>query len=252
MLEEIQSITLLGVKIKNIPKELVLEYIRTVLLNKNKSIISYVNLHALNLGYSTLWFRNFINESQIVFCDGIGVQLAAKLTGQKLDYRFTPPDWIDDLCDVLVKNNFSAFLLGAKPGVAESAAKLLRQKHAGLEIETHHGYFNFLGSENQNVVELINQSNSKILLVGMGMPLQEQWILENQYKLTSIKVIMPVGALFDYVANLIPRGPKFMTNHGLEWLARLVIEPKRLWRRYLLGIPLVFYRIIKHQLIQNK
>jgi len=99
---------------------------------------------------------------------------------------------------------------------------------------------------------MINHSNAKVLIVGMGMPLQERWIIENQSKLSNVKIIMPVGALFDYLANSIPRGPKFMTDYGFEWLARLFIEPKRLWRRYLIGIPLVFSRIVKHRFTTNK
>jgi N-acetylglucosaminyldiphosphoundecaprenol N-acetyl-beta-D-mannosaminyltransferase len=251
MFEEYKSITLLGTRIDNIPKEDVLEYIKNSISSNNSAIISYVNLHAINLSDSIPWFRDFLNESQIVFCDGVGVQLAARLTGQKLDYRLTPPDWIDDLCDLLKKNNCGAFLLGAKPGVTESAANMIRNKHAGIKIESHYGYFDLVGRENDDVVEMINQSKAEILLVGMGMPLQEQWIVNNKNRLSHVKVIMPVGALFDYIAKSIPRGPKFMTNHGLEWLARLFIEPKRLWRRYIIGIPLVFFRIIQHHLLQK-
>ncbi|MDP3443167.1 MAG: WecB/TagA/CpsF family glycosyltransferase, partial [Ignavibacteria bacterium] len=192
------------------------------------------------------WFRNFLNLSQIVYCDGYGVQVGAFLTSQRVNFRFTLPDWINSLCQIAIENNWSIFFLGAKPGISELAAKNLQKTFPDLTIENFHGYFNKEGEENQQVLNLINKSSAQILLVGMGMPLQEKWICDNFQNLSNVKVILPVGALFDYVAEVTPRGPEFLTNHGFEWLTRLIIEPKRLWHRYVIGIPLAFFRILRY------
>jgi N-acetylglucosaminyldiphosphoundecaprenol N-acetyl-beta-D-mannosaminyltransferase len=241
-----KKIHLLDVNIDNISKQEVINGIVETINTNNKAIISNVNLHALNISYTIPWFQRFLNESQIVFCDGVGVQLAAWLTGQKLGYRFTPPDWIDELCEELSINKWGVFFLGSKQGVAHSAADQLHESHPELEISDHHGYFEKSGPENEKVITMINQSKARILFVGMGMPLQEKWIEENFDKLTEVQVILPVGALFDYISQTTPRGPKFLTHHGFEWLTRLIIEPSRLWSRYLIGIPQVLFRIIRH------
>ena len=111
-----------------------------------------------------------------------------------------------------------------------------------------HGYFNkaFDNLENDRVVNNINDVRPNILFVGFGMPMQERWIMENRDRL-DVNVIMPVGAMFDYLAGTVPRAPKWMTDHGLEWLGRLIIEPRRLWKRYLIGNPFFLWRVLKQK-----
>lgn len=241
-----KEVNLLGVRIDNIDVDGILNYINTVLLNGEKAIISNVNVHALNLSYEIDWFRKFLNSSDIVFCDGFGVILGAKLTRQRLDNRLTPPDWIDDLCQQSLTHHWGIFLLGAEPGIAELAAMTLRLRHPGLVINSHHGFFDHDGEENLNVIKQINNTESRIILVGMGMPLQEKWIIDNYKKIDNSCVFLPVGALFDYIAETIPRGPKFLTAHGFEWFTRLLIEPRRLWKRYLIGNPKFLFRLLKY------
>jgi N-acetylglucosaminyldiphosphoundecaprenol N-acetyl-beta-D-mannosaminyltransferase len=138
--------------------------------------------------------------------------------------------------------------------VAARAATSLVQQHPGLQVNgTHHGYFeSTVGcADNAALIQTINKTGSDILLVGMGMPLQEKWLAENWEHL-HVKVALPVGALLDYLGDEKPRPPLWMTNHGLEWAGRLLLEPGRLWRRYLLGIPHFFYLIIQHKLGMGK
>jgi N-acetylglucosaminyldiphosphoundecaprenol N-acetyl-beta-D-mannosaminyltransferase len=243
-----QNASIFSVKINNIHVDEVLSFIQSTIDNNAQAVIAYVNIHALNLCYEIKWFRDFFNTCQLVFCDGVGVQLGAALLGQKIDHRFTPPDWIDRLCQFAAENNWPIYFLGAKPGVAELAAEKLVKSNPGLIITCHHGYFNHAGSENEAVIKKINDSGAKIVLVGMGMPRQERWIIENFHHTLSANVILPVGAMFDYVAGVVPRGPRWMTDHGFEWLSRLIIEPKRLWKRYLIGNPRFLWRVLKQRL----
>lgn len=234
------KITLFGVKIDNLSLSLLLEKITESVKSANKTILSYTNIHGLNLAFEQPEFRELLNRADLVFCDGFGVILGARLTRQKLDYRFTPPDWIGHLCELCVREGFSLFLLGARPGVAEKAAARLSAAYSGLQIVgTQHGYFDKTqgSAENEVVAEMINHTKPNILIVGFGMPKQEQWIRDNFDRL-EVNVFLPVGAALDYAAGEVQRAPRWMTDHGLEWLGRLVIEPRRLWRRYLIGIPL--------------
>lgn len=244
-----EKINILNVKIDDIGVQEVIDFINQVIAKKKKAIISYANIHALNLCYESNRFREFINTSDLVFCDGFGIHLGARLLGKSIHHRLTPPDWIDLLCESAMKNNWSLFFLGARPGVAQLAATKLMDRHQGLKISVQDGYFEHFGEGNQEVLRKIQESNAKVILVGMGMPLQEFWIEENYQKIPNAAVFIPVGAMFDYVANTIPRGPRILTDHGLEWLARLFIEPGRLWCRYVIGIPLFFFRILFYKFL---
>ena len=245
-----KQIIILNVKIDNVGVQEVIDHINQVIFEKKKSIISYANIHALNLCCESNRFREFINTSDLVFCDGYGVHLGARLLGKSIHHRLTPPDWIDLLCESAVQNNWNLFFLGARPGVAELAASKLMGKHPGLKISVQDGYFEHFGAGNQEVLRKIQKSNAQVVLVGMGMPLQEFWIQENYQKIPNAAVFLPVGAMFDYVANTIPRGPRVLTDHGMEWLARLLIEPGRLWHRYVIGIPLFFLRILVYKFLR--
>ena len=215
-------------------------------------LIFYVNAHCLNLAYTLPRFRDVLREADILFVDGFGVILAGYILGTPIPFhaRMTPPDWIDELAATCISQGNSMYFLGAKPGVAEKAAEELISRNPGVSIAgTHHGFFNKsrANPENQEVIEDINKSNADIILVGFGMPLQESWITENKESL-SAKVFLPVGALFDYLAGEVRRGPRILTDYGFEWLARLVIEPRRLWARYVIGNPLFLWRVIKQRL----
>ena len=113
------SIKILGVKVDNVTLSQLLAVIQECIDDNKKEIISYVNIHALNIAYSTPWFRHFLNTSTVTFCDGIGVQLAAHLTRQNLAYRYTPPDFIEYIAEFAHQSRWKIFFLGAKPGIAQ-------------------------------------------------------------------------------------------------------------------------------------
>jgi N-acetylglucosaminyldiphosphoundecaprenol N-acetyl-beta-D-mannosaminyltransferase len=114
------------------------------------------------------------------------------------------------------------------------------------------GYFNKTAgsAENEAVVRDINAAHPDILIVGLGMPLQEKWLLDNWNQMDA-QVALPVGAMIDYLAHETRRAPRWMTDHGLEWLGRLVYEPGRLWERYLVGNPRFLLRVLVHRFQMN-
>jgi len=211
-------------------------------------LVFNVNAHCLNLCYEDSALRDSLNGADVVFCDGAGVMLAARMLGGRIPARITYAAWIWQLADFAAAEDFSLYFLGAKPGVAQEAARSLRERYPDLRIVgVRHGYFDHSvgSSENREVLEEINSCAPDILLVGLGMPLQERWLTENRHKLHAVGVALTGGAVFDYASRRVRRGPRLLTESGLEWLARLLHEPRRLWRRYLVGNPLFLLRVLR-------
>lgn len=214
--------------------------------DRKRGLVLNANAHCLNLCYEDPKLRDFLNGAEVVFCDGAGVMLAARILGRRVPVRITYADWAWQLADFAEAQNFSLYFLGARPGVAQAAARKLKQRYPGLNVVgVHHGYFD--RSENEAVVQKINAAAPDILLVGLGMPLQEYWLMENRHRLDA-SVALTGGAVFDYVSGRLRRGPRLLVSSGFEWLARLLIDPRRLWRRYLVGNPLFFIRVVRQRL----
>jgi N-acetylglucosaminyldiphosphoundecaprenol N-acetyl-beta-D-mannosaminyltransferase len=231
----------------------VLELIRQAVSTGRRTLITHVNVRGLNIAYEQEWYRSFLNGSDLVYCDGMGVQVGARLLGCRIPERFTLADWVYPLAEMCAKEGFSLYLLGNPPGVPERAAVSLQARYPHLRIAgTQHGYFDKSSSQpdNQAVVERINLARPDILLVGFGMPLQEKWLLENWSRLGAC-VAISCGALFEYVAGDLPRGPAWMTQYYLEWLARVILSPGRYGWRYLRDGPLFLARILRTRLSET-
>lgn len=210
-----------------------------------------VNVHAMNLAYELPDFKRYLQHADLVFCDGFGVKLMAKLAGIDIPSRMTPPDWIDDLAREAAKRGQSFFALGDEEGVAAQFLELLCSRNPGLVAAgSHHGFFEKSGPQNQEVIETINASEATFLFVGFGMPLQERWIEENAHALR-VKVVFPIGALFRWYTGYEERPPRWVTDNGLEWLARLCRHPVRLFRRYAIGNPLFLARVLRSLVVGN-
>ena len=210
-------------------------------------LVLNVNVHCLNLCYEDRALRDSLNGADVVFCDGAGVMLAARMLGGRIPARITYAAWIWQLADFAMAEDFSLYFLGARPGVAQEAARRLRERYPDLRIVgVRHGYFDHSAgsAENREVLEEINSCAPDILLVGLGMPLQELWLMENRHRLHAAGVALTGGAVFDYASGRVRRGPRLLTESGFEWLARLLRAPRRLWRRYLVGNPLFFLRVL--------
>ena len=213
-------------------------------------LVLNVNAHCLNLCYRDRALRDSLNGADVVFCDGVGVMLAARILGGRIPARITYAAWIWQLADFAAAEGLSLYFLGARPGVAQEAARRLRERFPGLRIVgVRHGYFDHSAesAENEAVLEEINASSPDIVLVGLGMPLQEIWLKENRHRLDA-GVALTCGAAFDYASKRVRRGPRLLTESGFEWLARLLGEPGRLWRRYLFGNPLFLLRVLRQLL----
>jgi len=243
---EAPGIDILGVRVDPFTVDELNQCIGKLIRNKEKAIISNVNAHGLNLCFKHRWLREFFNEAPIVFCDGAGVKLAAKILGHHIPERITYAEWMWQIAAFASKEGFSFYFLGGREGVAEAAAKRITAQYPDIRIlGAHHGYFDKAtgSSENMSVINEINAIQPDILVLGFGMPLQERWLFENWDQVDAC-IALTGGAVFDYVSGELKRGPKFLTDNGFEWLARLLIEPRRLWQRYIIGNPLFLSRVL--------
>jgi N-acetylglucosaminyldiphosphoundecaprenol N-acetyl-beta-D-mannosaminyltransferase len=199
-------------------------------------MIANHNLHSIYLYHHCDAMRRYCDRADRIFIDGMALVLLARIVGIPLrrEHRFTSVDWLEPLMRLAGANGWRVFLLGSRPGVAAAAGEALRRNVPSFEFDSASGFFDTAPEslENETVLARIDQFRPDILLVGMGMPRQERWILENRDRV-SATVIMNLGAIFDYLAGEIPTPPRWMSRLGLEWLGRLIAEPRRLGRRYL-------------------
>jgi N-acetylglucosaminyldiphosphoundecaprenol N-acetyl-beta-D-mannosaminyltransferase len=242
-------IELLGIRFAGASQPELLQALAGRIADRRKTLVLSGNAHAFNLAYEQAWLRDLYNRADFVRIDGAGVRLGARLLGQTLPPRMTWADFIWDLAAFAEPRGFRLFFLGARPGVAERAAERLCRRYPALQIAgTQHGYFSPAAGdpEHEAVLARIAAGRADILLVGMGMPRQERWIGDNWERL-SATVIMTAGAVFDYASGHLRRPPPVFSRTGLEWLGRLLIEPRRLWRRYLIGNPLFLWRVLRQR-----
>lgn len=209
--------------------------------------VTYVNAHVLNQAAANPRLRRALLASDLVYCDGYGVRLAARAIGLPVPHRMTGADWIWGVAALCEEQGLSLYLLGSDPGASAEAAAGLKRWYPRLEVcGTHHGYFEVDSPHNERVLEDIAERKPDLLLVGMGTPLQELWVDEH-FDRIGADVVWTVGALFDYISGRTPRAPGWMADRGLEWVFRLVIEPRRMWRRYLIGNPRFLWRVLEER-----
>ena len=204
---------------------------------QRKWIIANHNLNSLHIYHHDPKMRAFYAKADYTHIDGMPLVLIGKLRGYSVEreHRVTYADWVYPLMKEAANKDWRIFYLGSKQGVADKAADILRQEYPGLKIACAHGYIDVRqdSQDNQNTIAAINAFQPHILMVGMSMPRQEHWILDNLEQLQT-NVILPSGACMDYVAGVVPTPPRWMGRMGLEWSYRLFSEPKRLWKRYLI------------------
>ncbi len=210
------------------------------------STVHYANPHVLNLAVRNEPLRRQLRRASTVYCDGVGVRVAARLLGSSLPPRLAAADLIHPFCEAAGKAGVPVFLLGGAEGVAEQAARRLTKAHPHLRIVGHH--HGFLDDElSERVVDRVNRSDAGVLVVGMGTPTQELWIGRVRERIRA-PVVWSVGALMDFVVGKQRRAPAWMRRMHLEWLWRLGTDPVRLGGRYLAGNPRFLFSVAKQAL----
>lgn len=169
-----------------------------------------------------------MRRADLVTADGVGIVWAARRAGTPVPERVTGIDLLLRLAEEAGRHRWRVFLLGSAPGVAEAAGRELAARHPGLVLAgTHHGYFK--PEEDSEVVEKVRQSRADILFVALGAPRQELWAARHLEAL-GVPMVMGVGGSLDVLAGKVQRAPAWMQRLHVEWLGRLLMDPRR-WRR---------------------
>jgi N-acetylglucosaminyldiphosphoundecaprenol N-acetyl-beta-D-mannosaminyltransferase len=214
----------------------VFHFARNKIAAGQKAIVANHNLHSLHLIKHDAEFRSFFEQADLIEVDSIPLLLWARLVGRpsRRFHRCTYLDWRDDFWAMAEQSGLRVFFVGGEAGVADAAAERIRREWPGLELTTHHGYYDTTpgSAENAAVVAEINRYKPDILLVGMGMPRQETWVVRNYPDLPPC-VVFTVGGAFDYEAGAQLASPRWIGQIGLEWLFRLATNP-RLFGRYVI------------------
>ena len=205
---------------------------------RRRWIIANHNLHSVYLFHRYPKLREFYSRVHCTYLDGMPLVALGRLYGYPLQrkQRVTHADWMGPLMELAAARGWRVFNLGSPPQVAERGAAQLRKLYPALQIEVSDGYFDARrdSDENEALVARINAYSPDLLMVGMGMPRQEFWTQENFARLKAHVILSSNGAAFEYVAGAVPTPPRWAGRMGLEWVFRLVNEPRRLFARYLI------------------
>jgi N-acetylglucosaminyldiphosphoundecaprenol N-acetyl-beta-D-mannosaminyltransferase len=240
------KIQVLGVPVDNISMEQAIGEILACLSRYSLTRISFVNVDCVNIAQRHSEYLSCLRDCHWVLADGIGLKLGCNLLRTPISQNVNGTDLLPRLCEKLAARQGSIYLLGGQPGVAENVARWMQNTYPGLIVSgTQHGYYE--ADETAQVKARIRAAHADVLLVAMGAPKQELWIRDHAAE-TGVKVALGVGGLFDFYGGRIDRAPVWMREIGMEWLFRLGKEPRRMWKRYLVGNAIFGARIILAQL----
>lgn len=212
-------------------------------------IFAFLNANNANIAMEDVQYRETLNKS-IVLPDGLGVEIATKMVdGHSFLANLNGTDFIPALM-VYADKSMTVALIGGQKSVVERAAEKFSSAtpwHNFVVISD--GYFD--SDTVPALLERLAEVKPDIILIGMGSPIQEKWVEEN-IKPKYGKLVFTVGALFDFVSRRVARAPEKWRKYRLEWLYRLLLEPRRLWRRYIIGNPLFIWNVIRYNYLKKR
>ena len=236
------SFQVLGVRVHAVQISGVVAQLRSW-IDDDKPVARFVavtGMHGIAEAHQNDAFRQILNSADLVVPDGKPLVWLGRLHGHALRRRVYGPELMETFCRDS-GNAYRHFFYGGAPGVAEKLARVLHEKHGIIVAGTYTPPFRPLSEgEEKELATIVEGAGPDVLWVGISSPKQEQWMYEHRYRLT-VPVMLGVGAAFDMNSGNLRRAPGWMGEHGLEWLFRLVNEPRRLWRRYLITIPRVMW-----------
>jgi len=222
------------VSVDNITLESVLVRVERALYEEGKPfVILYGNAETLLLASRDFAYRQLLKDADILFPDGVGLSLVARLLGKPFLGRIAGADLVQEICKLASLNGKSVFLLGGRNDVARRASLVLEKKFPQLCISGYKdGY-------SDSFAALQGDASADVVFVGLGAPLQERWISENVHKFPKTKIFMAVGGAFDMISGDLKRAPNLMQKLGFEWLWRFFLEPRKRFLR-IINATLIF------------
>ncbi len=241
--QKTERFKLFSVNITNCKMQQAIDSILQHAQQKKVANFAFVNADCLNKAWSQSWYQIVLTGMQEVYADGIGIKLAAKMSGVNVADNINGTDLFPMLCQQAADKGLKVFFLGARAEVVKRCANNMQQRFPSLKIAgIQDGYFK--AEDAPVVVNQINASAADIVIIALGAPLQEFWM--NHYRETiAAPVCIGVGGCFDFYSGRISRAPEWLRKLSLEWTWRLMQEPQRMWQRYIIGNPLFLYRAWK-------
>lgn len=241
---EIPRANVLGVGISAINMPQALSLFQSWLGNGGKGYVCVTGVHGVMEAQKDQDFRRILNKSLLTTPDGMPTVWVGKMQGFQRMGRVFGPDLMREVCRVSVEYGYTHFFYGGRPGVAEQLKAEMTKRFPGLRVVgTYTPPFGSLPHEEEvHVLEIITKSRPDILWVGLSTPKQERFMAAYGDKIQA-RIMVGVGAAFDLHTGLIKDAPNWMKSSGLQWLHRLVQDPRRLWRRYLLNNPKFLWKI---------
>lgn len=232
-----------GIDVDNMSEDEVITAIDNLLIDRSPHYMTVVNAAKIVAASRDEKLRRVMAEADLVTADGMSVVWASYVLGYPLKQRVTGIDLFERLVEHASQRGLSVYFLGAHDEAVGRMVERFTSRHPSLRLAGYrNGYFQ--PSESSAVAETIKQSKADLLFVAMGSPAQEYWIASNLAR-TGVRFALGVGGSFDHLSGLRRRAPKWMQRIGFEWLYRLMREPRRLWRRYLMGNTAFVWLIIK-------
>jgi N-acetylglucosaminyldiphosphoundecaprenol N-acetyl-beta-D-mannosaminyltransferase len=243
---------ILGVKINITNLQDTTNYIIENIMDIKGQYICVSNVHTTVTAHECEAYKLIQNESFMSLPDGGPLSILAKIKGNQECKRVTGPDLMESIFELSEEKGFTHFFYGSTEDTLEKLNQKLKSKFPKIKINGMYSppFRPLTILENEQIIKLINESNSDFLWIGLGAPKQELWMYEHRGKINSIMI--GVGAGFDYHADNIKRAPTWMQHLSLEWLYRLGQDPKRLWKRYLVYNTKFIFYVFKEFLRRNK
>ncbi|HJQ68770.1 MAG TPA: WecB/TagA/CpsF family glycosyltransferase [Blastocatellia bacterium] len=239
-----------GVYVDNLSEDEALARIDELIEGGGSHYMTVVNAAKVVAARSDERLRKLLQRAAVVTADGMSVVWAARLLGEPLKQRVTGIDMFERLVGHAARRGLTVYFLGARDSSVRGAVEYFTTRLPDLRVAGYRdGYFD--RTESDKVADEIRESRADLLFVAMGSPAQENWI-ERHLEATGARFALGVGGSFDHLSGLQRRAPAWMQRSGLEWLHRLAREPRRLWRRYLIGNTVFVWLVFKQMLSRGR
>lgn len=247
------KISILGVQVHRVNMEDSIKLFKKFISDNGKHQICVPNVYTTILMQNDEELKKIHNSCSLAIPDGMPLVWVSKLYGKPIPERISGSDLFQKFAEVAAQRGYKFFFLGATPETIKKMTMKMKEEYPSLKIV---GIYSppfmkeFSEEENQKMIEIINKTKPDVLWLGLTAPKQEKWIGRNLH-LLEVSVAVGVGAAFDFIAGKVKRAPDWMQKIGLEWFYRLRQEPKRLWKRYLIGNTIFIWLVIK-ELVKTK
>ena len=248
------KVTICNANVDNLSMRQAIERIADLVKRKKPSVVVTPNVDHIVRLHRDEGFLRIYNDAELVLADGAPLLWAARFLGTPLQERVPGSDLLPELCREAVQRGHRLFFFGGRPGAAAGAADRFRDQHKGIQIVgTYCPPYGFEHDETENrkCIARIKEAAPDVLFVGLGSPKQERWIHIHR-EVLGVPVCIGVGVSFEFVSGMVRRAPRWMQTAGLEWFWRLLMEPRRLWKRYLVDDPRFFGLVLTQRVSRTR